>query len=250
MIEANRIDGWYRPRRLSGPVGGEAAHRVLRIFEYFADIQWPASITEIGAPPQLSAVQHLGAFEITARPRLSRLRPDGADLPRRGFRSSAAGSATAKPAISSRSPKRCTKRRGLKTSSPTPSSSIASTSASSRHHVGAVLSQAGGRGCCPPPRRTCAPEPDGRQRCTAHLLRINAEGLSTPPLRFSDLKPALDTIRCQGFAYTRGIGTPGLSTMAMPLTAAGQGPALASPWRGRARWSRRRRAPSCAPCAT
>ena len=59
------------------------------------------------------------------------------------------------------------------------------------------------------------------------LLRINAEGLSTPPLRFSDLKPALDTIRCQGFAYTREIGTPGLSTMAMPLTAAGQGPALA-----------------------
>ena len=59
------------------------------------------------------------------------------------------------------------------------------------------------------------------------LLRINAEELSTPRLRFSDLKPALDTIRCQGFAYTREIGTAGLSTMAMPLTAAGQGPALA-----------------------
>jgi DNA-binding IclR family transcriptional regulator len=82
------------------------------------------------------------------------------------------------------------------------------------------------------------------------LLSQIGEELSTPRLRFSDLKPALDTIRCQGFAYTRDIGTPGLSTMAMPLTAAGQGPALTIAVAGPSALARRRRAPSCAPCAT
>ena len=48
MIEANRSDGWYRS--IDGdpePSMVKSAHRVLRIFEYFAEIQRPASMTEI-----------------------------------------------------------------------------------------------------------------------------------------------------------------------------------------------------------
>ena len=48
VIEANRSDGWYRPvDGAQEPSMVKSAHRVLRIFEYFAEIQRPASMTEI-----------------------------------------------------------------------------------------------------------------------------------------------------------------------------------------------------------
>ena len=48
VIEANRSDGWYRSvDGAQEPSMMKSAHRVLRIFEYFAEIQRPASMTEI-----------------------------------------------------------------------------------------------------------------------------------------------------------------------------------------------------------
>jgi DNA-binding IclR family transcriptional regulator len=59
------------------------------------------------------------------------------------------------------------------------------------------------------------------------VLRINADALASPSLQFRNIAPALDAIRRQGFAYTRDTGTPGLSTIAMQLTAPGPTPTLA-----------------------
>jgi hypothetical protein len=42
VIEANRSDGWYRSvDGAQEPSMVKSAHRVLRIFEYFAEIQRP-----------------------------------------------------------------------------------------------------------------------------------------------------------------------------------------------------------------
>jgi DNA-binding IclR family transcriptional regulator len=59
------------------------------------------------------------------------------------------------------------------------------------------------------------------------VLRINVDGLAAPPIQFTDLQSALATIRRQGFAYTRNRGTPGLSTIAMQLPATPHAGALA-----------------------
>ena len=231
VIEANRSDGWYR--LVDGdpePSVVKSAQRVLRIFEYFAEIQRPASMTEIARrlnyPPSstsalLKSLLDLGYLDYdrkahtyvpTARISLVggwvRDRAGG-DL---GTIARALHEATRLTTfIASRNQLHSQYIRVIQGTTPVrfylEPGGLRLLPASTPGRV--LLSQIGD---------------DDVQRL---LLRINAEGLSTPPLRFSDLKPALDTIRRQGFAYTREIGTPGLSAMAMPLTAAGQGPALA-----------------------
>jgi DNA-binding IclR family transcriptional regulator len=58
------------------------------------------------------------------------------------------------------------------------------------------------------------------------VQRINAEETPSSPVRFADIQLALTTIRRQGFAYTRDMGTPGLSSIAMRLTDSDQTPPL------------------------
>ncbi|MFB9261847.1 IclR family transcriptional regulator [Bradyrhizobium erythrophlei] len=58
------------------------------------------------------------------------------------------------------------------------------------------------------------------------VQRINAEETPTSPVKFADIQHALTSIRRQGFAYTRNMGTPGLSTIAMRLTDSDRMPPL------------------------
>ncbi|AUC99732.1 IclR family transcriptional regulator [Bradyrhizobium sp. SK17] len=58
------------------------------------------------------------------------------------------------------------------------------------------------------------------------VQRINAEEAPSSAVRFGDIQPALATIRRQGFAYTRDMGTPGLSAIAMRLTDTDRTPPL------------------------
>jgi DNA-binding IclR family transcriptional regulator len=59
------------------------------------------------------------------------------------------------------------------------------------------------------------------------VQRINVEEALSSPVRFPDLQRVLASIRRQGFAYTRDMGTPGLSSIAMRLTDSDRMPPLA-----------------------
>ena len=231
VIEANRSDGWYRSvDGAQEPSMVKSAHRVLRIFEYFAEIQRPASMTEIARrlnyPPSstsalLKSLLDLGYLDCDRKAHTyvptARISLFG------GWVRNRAGGDLETIAQALHEATRLTTFIASRNQLYSQYIRVIQGTTSVRFYL-----EPGGLRLLPAstPGRVLLSQigDDDVQRL---LLRINAEGLSTPPLRFSDLKPALDTIRCQGFAYTRGIGTPGLSTMAMPLTAAGQAPALA-----------------------
>lgn len=233
VIEANRCDDSFRAADVGvEPATVKSAHRVLRIFEYFAEIQRPASMTEIARrlsyPPSstsvlLKCLVDLGYLDSDRSTRTyvpsarialvggwlrDRILPGGnlEAIPRE--LNAATGLTTF-----------VVSRNGLYSQY----IDVQQGTTPVRYYL-----EPGGLRLLPrstPGRVLLSLMDDEEVRRIMH--RIQADGLATPPMRFADLQPALATIRRQGFAYTRDIGTPGLSTIAMQLTPTGRTPALA-----------------------
>ncbi|WP_074119308.1 helix-turn-helix domain-containing protein [Bradyrhizobium sp. AS23.2] len=234
VIEANRYDGSFRTADGEPePSVIKSAHRVLRIFEYFAEIQRPASMTEIARrlnyPASstsallkclvelgyLDSDRHARTYVPTAR--ISLLGGWNRDrvLPRGNLE---------------------TITRELHEATRLTTFVVSRNQLCSQYiyvlqgttPVRYYLEPGGLRlltRSTPGRVLLSLMSDDEVQRI---VLRINAEELSsTPPMKFAELKPALATIRQQGFAYTRNSGTPGLSTIAMQLTVLGHASPLA-----------------------
>jgi DNA-binding IclR family transcriptional regulator len=234
IIEANRCDNSFRAADGEPePSVVKSAHRVLRIFEYFAEIQRPASMTEIARRLSYPASSTSALLK---------------SLVELGYLDSDRHARTYVPTARIALLGGWTRDRVLPggnletiTRELHDATGLTTFVVSRNQLYGQYISVLQGT----TPVRFYL-EPGGLRLLTRStpgrvllslmsdddirriVLRINAEEPSaTLAMKFADLKPAVDTIRRQGFAYTRNIGTPGLSTIAMQLTASGHAPALA-----------------------
>jgi DNA-binding IclR family transcriptional regulator len=229
VIEANRYDGSFRAADGDpDPTVVKSAHRVLRIFEYFAEIQRPAAMTEISrrlkypassTSALLKSLVELGYLDNDRRARTyvptlriallsawigNRMLPGGNLDAITHELHDATGLTTFVVARNQLYSQYISVLQGT-----TPV----------RYYL-----EPGGQ-------RLLTRSTPGRvllslmsdEEARRLVLRVNAE---KTPVRFSQIQPALAAIRRQGFAYTRDMGTPGLSTIAMQLTASGPGSPL------------------------
>ncbi|SED92793.1 transcriptional regulator, IclR family [Rhizobiales bacterium GAS191] len=234
MIEANRSDGAFRP------VDGDAeasevksARRVLRIFEYFEEIQRPAPMTEIArrlnyptssAAALLKCLVGLGYlhYDREARTYIPHMRISllGGWVHDRMFPEGSLARLTRDLNQATSLTVFVVMRNGLYAQYV----QVLQGKTSIRYYL-----EPGGFRLLPfstPGRVLLSLMSDGEAQRI--VRRITAERSSpTRCASFAELAPALETIRRQGFAYTRNLGTPGLATLAMRLTPIGREPALA-----------------------
>lgn len=228
VIEANRHDELFRAADGSAdPSVVKSAHRVLRIFEYFAEIERPAAMTEIArrlnyptssTSALLKSLVELGYLDHDrqARTYLPTVRVAllGGWLKHQTLPGATLDAIARELHEATRLTTFVVARNQLY------SQYIrvlqGTTSVSYYLEPGA--------------RRLLTHSTPGRvflslmndEDARRIVQRINAEEAPSSPVRFADIQHALTTIRRQGFAYTRDMGTPGLSTIAMRLTESDQ----------------------------
>lgn len=233
VIEANRCDNAFRAAGDEPePSTIKSAHRVLRIFEYFAEIQRPAAMTEIArrlnyptssTSVLLKCLVDLGYLNSDNRMRTyvptARISLVGGWLRDRILPSGNLEKIIHELHDSTQLTTFVASRNGLYSQY----IYVLQGTTAVRYYLE------------PGSLRLLTQSTPGRVLLSLMndsdvqriVLRINVDGLAAPPIQFAGLQSALATIRRQGFAYTRNRGTPGLSTIAMRLPATSHAGALA-----------------------
>lgn len=221
VIEANRCDNAFRAAGDElEPSTIKSAHRVLRIFEYFAEIQRPAAMTEIACrlnyptsstSALLKCLVDLGYLNCDSRMRTyvptARISLVGGWLRDRILPGGDLEKIIHELHDSTQLTTFVASRNGLYSQY----TYVLQGTTAVRYYLEPgslrLLTQS------TPGRVLLSLMSDNEvQRI---VLRINVDGLAAPPIQLAGLQSALATIRQQGFAYTRNRGTPGLSTIAM-----------------------------------
>ncbi|WP_298376605.1 helix-turn-helix domain-containing protein [uncultured Bradyrhizobium sp.] len=232
VIEANRHDELFRAADgRPDPSVVKSAHRVLPIFEYFAEIERPAAMTEIARrlnyPPSstsalLKSLVELGYLDHDRQARSYRPTVRVALLG--GWLTSQTLPGATLDAIT----------RELHEATRLTTFVVARNQLYSQY-IRVLQGTTPVRYYLEPgARRLLTHSTPGRvflslmndEDARRIVQRINAEEAPSSAVRFGDIQHALATIRRQGFAYTRDMGTPGLSAIAMRLTEADQTPPL------------------------
>ncbi|MBR0797384.1 helix-turn-helix domain-containing protein [Bradyrhizobium jicamae] len=233
VIEANRHDELFRPADGdTDPSVVKSAHRVLRIFEYFAEIERPATMTEIArrlnyptssTAALLKSLVELGYLdharqERTYRPTV-RVALLGGWIKGQTIPGLTLDDITRELRDATRLTTFVVARNQLYSQY----LRVLQGTTPVRYYLE------------PGARRLLTHSTPGRlflslmndDDARRIVQRINAEEAASCQVRFADIQQALATIRRQGFAYTREMGTPGLSAIAMRLTDSDQTPPLA-----------------------
>lgn len=232
VIEANRHDEMFRAADGSAdPSVVKSAHRALRIFEYFAEIERPAAMTEIArrlsyptssTSALLKSLVELGYLENDRRTRTYvptvRIALLGGWIKNQMLPGATLDAITRELHEATRLTTFVVARNQLYSQY----LRVLQGTTSVRYYLE------------PGARRLLTHSTPGRvflslmndDDARRIVQRINAEETPSSPVRFADIQPTLATIRRQGFAYTRDMGTPGLSSLAMRLTDSDQMPPL------------------------